>query len=107
MISLGSRVWVTEKLRRSTQRRYWKTGPCYMKEWVAERLPEDTTGILVGYRTYSNGKAYFDSEGLTHYEPVEYFQVALIVKDLRSAPFPALPENVHPHEIDEVNHEIP
>lgn len=81
-IKLGTKVASSEYLSRTidykTKFRYWK------------RRKQNINGIYIGYRTYQNGKLYYDPEEGTIFIPEEYIKIALIVTNERQNPIPVL-----------------
>lgn len=76
-MQLGDSVVFSAVLRRKSrvEHRQWMPMEC-----------NDTAGILIGYRTLSNGTTEWDREEGTIYHPTEYINVALIAYSLYRAP---------------------
>jgi len=51
-------------------------------------------GIYIGYRTYSTGTVHWDSDYGNEYTPEEWYEVWLIVPNVRSRPVPVFPKDV-------------
>lgn len=87
---LGDRVRVNHRLVRRSDARHHKA-------WVAEELPEEVEGLVVGVRTLSNGTRTWETAddfggdaGYWEYTPDAYFRAVLVATDLRRRPFLAL-----------------
>jgi hypothetical protein len=55
------------------------------KVWANKHVPE-TTGIIVGKRTLSNGNTSYDSDAGWMYAADEYFPAYLVAFDLKKSP---------------------
>lgn len=81
--AFGSRVLVTATLdRRATRDR--ATGIWHAR-WHVRQLPEPRIGLLIGYRTLSNGTLVSGLAGLESYARQESVRAALVVFGPRSA----------------------
>ncbi len=67
------RVVITEKYDR-----HWRfDGQKHIKYW--RKKPLETTGVIIGFRTLTNGENHSDYCGETYYCAKEHFKVALVV----------------------------
>lgn len=67
----------------------------HLKLWKRRMLPSTAEGILIGYRTLSNGVREYLGEGDgCAFIPKEYFRAALVVTGPKSKPFFARLEDV-------------
>ena len=64
------KVKITEKYDR-----HWKTGN--VKYW--RKLPFVSEGVIIGFRTLTNGINFNGDYGETYYEAKEHFKVAVVV----------------------------
>lgn len=95
MFKLGDRVAVDVndalfRVRRSKSLR---------KEWVKLRrgnAPDVREGIVMGYRTYSNGDVEYHYDEATTYNLYETFKVVLVAFKLWEKPLAFHPEDVRP-----------
>lgn len=97
-IKLGDKVLVSEYYKRVRKfvESDTKYGPTKLRMKIWDLLPmkEDTTGVVVGIRTVSNGRTDFDSEAGYMYSPKEFFQVLVVATSLYRQPILApLPKN--------------
>lgn len=81
--TFGDRVKVTATLVRRQQ--YVKAGVT-RKFWKSETLPAPRTGLLIGWRTISDGERMYEDEVGYVYEPQERQRAALVVFNERARP---------------------
>jgi hypothetical protein len=83
-IPFGASVAIEGRLERVSE---WD-GKRLMKLWKRRMLLSTAEGILIGYRTLSNGVREYLGEGDgCAFIPKEYFRAALVVTGPKSKPF--------------------
>ena len=86
------KVMVKSKLRRACT----VLPGCYnRKEWVIQRYKHPRGGVVIGWRTLSNGEAEYWSDEPVTYRPKEHFKVLLVVMNEKQNPVYVLPEEVY------------
>jgi hypothetical protein len=92
-LAFGTRVAIEARLERESQ--YSSTGVGVKKFWNRHMLPATSEGLLIGYRTLSNGTATYGGyeEGIS-YKSREHFIAAIVVTGPRSKPFYTLPSDI-------------
>ncbi len=68
-----------------------------MRRWTRTRWGKDQhTGVIVGWRTLSNGKVTYgnDWDGSDEFRPTEHFKAYLVAYDMRRKPVYVLPEDL-------------
>lgn len=92
-LPFGTRVAIEARLKRTYE--FDSSTRVERKFWKRSMLLSTQAGILVGYRTLSNGILNrWGEDGGTEYKQKEHFLAALVVTGPRSKPFLANPEDI-------------
>lgn len=75
-IALGTSVSITSKMVRMSK--YNRDSRGVEKYWEIRNFKQTRTGILLGFRTISNGRVVHDYEDGNYFVPKEYYRVALV-----------------------------
>lgn len=84
-LPFGSTVFVAARLQRRVT--YDRASGKSSARWITVDLKQVRVGLLIGYRTLSNGTLVSGLYGLDAYEREESVPAALVVCGPRSAPF--------------------
>lgn len=82
-LKFGDVVFVPHMLKRTTAKR----GGANWKEWMKITFPKNKTGILIGFRTLSDGLILYGSwDEPTSFHGKEFFRAALVALDAKTKP---------------------
>jgi hypothetical protein len=87
------RVMVKSKLRRAET---FVRGEGSRKQWVISRFARPRGGVVIGWRTLSDGVAEYNGhDEATIYHPKRYFRALLVVISEKQNPIYVLPEEAY------------
>lgn len=92
MIVFLDQVMVKSKLRRTET---FVRGGNNKKQWDIDRFEYPRPGVVIGFRTLSNGESEYSSDEPIVYHPKQYFKALLVVLDEKHKPVYVLPEEVY------------
>jgi hypothetical protein len=82
------KIMVKSKLRRTET---ILCGACNRKEWVMDRFKHPKQGVVIGWRTLSNGELEYYSDEPTMYHPKSHFKALLVVLNEKQNPIYVMP----------------
>lgn len=86
------KVIVKSKLRRT---KTFVRGEGVKKQWDINRFKHPRPGVIIGFRTLSNGESEYSNNDPVVYHPKRYFKALLVVLDEKHKPVYVLPEEVY------------
>ena len=86
-LKFGDVVIIPHRLRRTGEQRRGEMRSDWWRIWEVKPFPKGPrTGILIGFRTLSNGTIWYGGEDGKVYDPQDYIKAALVAVDARTKP---------------------
>lgn len=85
-LKFGDVVIIPSRLLRTAEQRRDETQINWWKVWKVKPYPKPRTGILIGFRTLSNGAIWYGGDEGIVYTPKDFTKAALVALDSKTKP---------------------